>query len=199
MQDNNASGLSQAANHFLLQLVLELKSGCIRRCENYGLSHETIQLLLNLNIEEIKYLIDSPVSVMDIRVNEETLQRLMEHARTEEQRQQRISRALALGASFKLLSRYFGLGSTEIASRRRIAGIESRAGRLCSLDEEIAGLVWQRWLKSGVERLDCQEALDVMMLMAEEMDLSVSVIWNSLREWRRISIGSKENPGEWAS
>jgi len=198
MKDHN-SGLSLAANHFLLQLVLELKSGCIRRCENYGLSHETIQLLLNLSIEEIKYLIDSPVSVMDVRINEKTLQRLIEHARTEEQHQQRVNRALALGASFKMLYRYFGLGSTEVASRRRIAGLERRVGRLCSLDDEIAALVWQRWLSSGLKELDSQEALDVMMLMAEEMDLSVSIIWNSLREWRRISIVNTDTPGEQAS
>lgn len=188
MTDNSRLlGLSLVNNQLLMQLVLDLKGGNIRRCENYGLSRETIQLLMELTIEEVMYLTNSPVSVLDININEETLQRLIGQARVDEQRQQRITRAIVLGASVGLLSHYFGLASTEVASRRRIAGVEIRSGRLNAMDDETAGRLWHEWSRSGVDNPDSPEALDAMMLIAESLDLSISHIWNALREWHHVA------------
>lgn len=193
MNDNSRlPGLSLVNNQLLMQLVLDLKSGNIRRCETFGLSRETIQLLVNLTFEEVMYLTNSPVSVLDININEGTLKRLIEQAREDEQCQQRITRAIVLGASVALLSHYFGLGSTEVASRRRIEGVDIRAGRLSLMDEETTANVWHAWVRSGIENPDSPEALDAMMLIAEELDLSISIIWNSLKEWHRMASAREQ-------
>ena len=46
-----SNNLSQATNGLLMQLVMDLKSGYLRRCEALGLSREEMQMLQGLSIE----------------------------------------------------------------------------------------------------------------------------------------------------
>lgn len=64
------NSLSQATNGLLMQLVMDLKSGYLRRCESLGLAREEMQMLQGLTIEEIHYLSNSEVSVTRTRVRE---------------------------------------------------------------------------------------------------------------------------------
>ncbi|WP_244566680.1 STY4526/YPO1902 family pathogenicity island replication protein, partial [Escherichia coli] len=57
------NSLSQATNGLLMQLVMDLRSGYLRRCESLGLAREEMQMLQGLTIEEIHYLSNSEVSV----------------------------------------------------------------------------------------------------------------------------------------
>lgn len=93
-----SNNLSQATNGLLMQLVMDLKSGYLRRCEALGLSREEMQMLQGLSIEEIHYLSNSEVSVLRLDINHNNLVRMLQQARTEQKRLQRIDRALALGA-----------------------------------------------------------------------------------------------------
>ena len=45
---------------------MDLKSGYLRRCESLGLAREEMQMLQGLTIEEIHYLSNSEVSVIQI-------------------------------------------------------------------------------------------------------------------------------------
>lgn len=92
-----SNNLSQATNGLLMQLVMDLKSGYLRRCEALGLSREEMQMLQGLSIEEIHYLSNSEVSVLRLDINHNNLVRMLQQARTEQKRLQRIDRALALG------------------------------------------------------------------------------------------------------
>ncbi len=98
-----------ATNALLTQLIMELKSGSIRRCEALGMTMEEIQALNRLSIEDLHYLISTPVSILTVCINHANLKMLMEQAQRERQRAQRIDRALALGGSIELMQRYFGL------------------------------------------------------------------------------------------
>ncbi|HIG2289337.1 TPA: STY4526/YPO1902 family pathogenicity island replication protein [Klebsiella pneumoniae] len=95
-----------ATNALLTQLIMELKSGSIRRCEALGMTMEEIQALNRLSIEDLHYLISTPVSILTVCINHANLKMLMEQAQRERQRAQRIDRALALGGSIELMLRH---------------------------------------------------------------------------------------------
>lgn len=72
------NSLSQATNGLLMQLVMDLKSGYLRRCESLGLAREEMQMLQGLTIEEIHYLSNSEVSVIRLDINHENLLRMLQ-------------------------------------------------------------------------------------------------------------------------
>ncbi|WP_410968715.1 STY4526/YPO1902 family pathogenicity island replication protein, partial [Salmonella sp. SAL4443] len=78
---------------------------------------------------ELHYLANSEVSVVSVSIDHSNLVSMLQRARMEQKRMQRIDRALALGSSIELMQTFFGLSSTDVAARRRIAGIEARSGR----------------------------------------------------------------------
>lgn len=176
---------SQTANNLLTQLAMDLKSGYIRRCESLGLKQEEMQLLQSLTLEELHYISNSSVSVLQFNIHHENFYRLVQHARREQQRMQRVDRALLLGGSIELMQHMFGFSSLEVANRRRIAGIEVRAGRGVVLSEEESTTLWTRWQQADVDNVDSGEALDVMMLAAEQMDVSLTAVWHTVRSWNQ--------------
>jgi len=183
MQGNNTSGLSQAANQILLQLVMELKTGNTRRCEALGLSADAIRALKNITLEELQCVCNSRVSVLSFAVNTDNLLRLMEYARDECQRNERIDRALTLGASIEIMRHYFGLNGCDVAMRRRIAGIKVRDGREYTLSDEDLADVWNIWVRSGSEDLYETSSLDALMLISEETNMSLTAVWRAVREY----------------
>ncbi|MCA1179554.1 MULTISPECIES: DUF2857 domain-containing protein [unclassified Pantoea] len=179
------TNLSRAANGFLLDLVMELKNGFIRRCDKMGLTSEEIATLKDVTIEDIHYIVNSEVSVLSFQINQDNLARLMTQAREEQTRKQRIDRALALGGSIKLMEHFFGLMSNDVAARRRIAGIKVRAGRGTVLSEEQSTELWEIWAANGSQTLrsETDEGLDLMLLAAEQMDISLTAVWNTVLKW----------------
>lgn len=184
------TNLSRAANGFLLDLVMELKNGFIRRCDKMGLTSEEIATLKDMTIEDIHYIINSEVSVLSFQINQDNLARLMTQAREEQNRKQRIDRALALGGSIKLMEHYFGLMSNDVAARRRIAGIKVRAGRGTVLSDEESAELWEIWATNDSKTLRCEtdEGLDLMLLAAEQMDISLTAVWNTILKWESENL-----------
>lgn len=178
-----SNNLSQATNGLLMQLVMDLKSGYLRRCEALGLSREEMQMLQGLSIEEIHYLSNSEVSVLRLDINHNNLVRMLQQARTEQKRLQRIDRALALGGSIELMAFYFGLSSVDVAVRRRISGIDVRPGRGITLSDDENSELWRLWQKAGINDVESVDGLDVMMLCAEQMNIPLTAIWHAVRGW----------------
>ena len=178
-----SNNLSQATNGLLMQLVMDLKSGYLRRCEALGLSREEMQMLQGLSIEEIHYLSNSDVSVLRLDINHNNLVRMLQQARTEQKRLQRIDRALALGGSIELMAFYFGLSSVDVAARRRISGIDVRPGRGITLSDDENSELWRLWQKAGINDVESVDGLDVMMLCAEQMNIPLTAIWHAVRGW----------------
>ena len=178
-----SNNLSQATNGLLMQLVMDLKSGYLRRCEALGLSREEMQMLQGLSIEEIHYLSNSEVSVLRLDINHNNLVRMLQQARTEQKRLQRIDRALALGGSIELMAFYLGLSSGDVAARRRISGIDVRPGRGITLSDDENSELWRLWQKAGINDVESVDGLDVMMLCAEQMNIPLTAIWHAVRGW----------------
>ncbi|MBL0903984.1 DUF2857 domain-containing protein [Serratia bockelmannii] len=178
-----SNSLSQATNSLLTQLVMELKSGYIRRCESLGLTTEEMQLLHGLTIEDLHYLMNSSVSVLTFQIHHENFSLMLQHARREQQRMQRIDRALALGGSIEMMQHYFGLSTVEVAARRRMTGISIRQGRCAALSDDENAALWRQWQKADIDDASSADGLDVMMLAAEQMDVSLTAVWNAVRSF----------------
>ncbi|MDC9615878.1 DUF2857 domain-containing protein [Xenorhabdus khoisanae] len=177
--------LSQATNSLLMQLVMDLKNGYIRRCEALGLAPAEMLMLQSLTIEDLHYLGNSPVSVLNVHIHHANLVRILHQARIEQQRMKRIDRALELGGSIELMHYFFGLSSLEIAARRRIAGMAVRPGRGSPLTEDENRDLWHRWQAATIADADSAEGLDIMMEMAEHHAVSLTSVWRAVKDWQQ--------------
>ncbi|MGR7122046.1 DUF2857 domain-containing protein [Klebsiella aerogenes] len=194
---SDTSAISQAANHFLLHLVMELKAGNIRRCEALGIPPEVIRMLRGMTLEELQCVCSSKVSVLSFAVNSDNLLRLIDYARQECQRNETMDRALALGASIEIMHHYFGINGCDVAMRRRIAGIVVRDGREYALSDDDLVRVWHHWVRSSATDLYETSSLDALMLISEETSLSLTAVWRAVREYvtprNRRSVRLKKN------
>nr|WP_310615667.1 DUF2857 domain-containing protein [Pantoea cypripedii] len=192
------NSLSLAANGLLIQLVMDLRSGYLRRCESLGITREEMQMLQRLTLEELHYLSTSEVSVITVAINHSNLSRMLQQARTEQQRLQKIDRVLALGGSIEFMTTWFGLSSTDVAARRRIVGIDVRPGRGNILSDEENTTLWHIWQEAGIEDVESPEGLDAMMQASEKMNVSLTSVWHAVKGWHKTQQGvpAKSTPGK---
>lgn len=171
------------ANGFLTQIVLEIKSGNLRRCEAMGLTLEEIKSLNKLTVEDLHYLVNTPVSILTFHVNHQNLHTLLEQAHREQHRIERIDRALGLGGSIELMQHFFGMTASEVSSRRRLVGIATRQGRNVTPSEADEVAVWQQWQSFSVDNVDSLDGLESMMLIAEQQHIPLTTVWRLIRDW----------------
>ncbi|UDJ86365.1 DUF2857 domain-containing protein [Erwinia amylovora] len=184
--------LSQATTTILSSLLMDVKNGNIRRCESLGMSVEEIRALSQLSLDELHYLSQSHVSVLDVTINHENFWLMLNQARIEQKRMLMIDRALELGGSMELMEKYFGMSPSEVSARRRLMGIETRQGRTQSLSEPQDTSLWPEWKTAGLSSPDSHQALEVMMLAAEQYSLSLTAVWTRVCQWcREAKAGRK--------
>ncbi|MBG2901904.1 DUF2857 domain-containing protein [Proteus mirabilis] len=192
-----ATQLTQAGNQLLTELVMEVKSGNLRRCEAFGLTDEEIRLLNNLTIEDLYFLSQSPVSIITCQIHRENLRLLLTRAKEEQRQNIVIERCLALGASIELLNYYFGLIPSQVSARRRLSGIRIGVGRSQSLNDEQKAELWHRWKEEGMPEPDDPDCLQIMVSCAEKMNVSLTTVWNSVQEWHRDGILNSADRGKY--
>ncbi|EGT3611631.1 DUF2857 domain-containing protein [Morganella morganii] len=192
-----ATQLTQAGNQLLTELVMEVKNGNLRRCEAFGLTDDEIRLLNNLTIEDLHFLSQCPVSIITCQIHRENLRLLLTRAKEVQDQNMIIERCLTLGASIELLNHYFGLIPSEVSVRRRLSGIRISVGRSQSLTDDQKTELWHRWLQGGCPDLDGQPGLTLMMLCAENMNVSLTTVWNTIQEWIRDGLLSDEKKGKY--
>ncbi|HFZ8572660.1 TPA: DUF2857 domain-containing protein [Salmonella enterica subsp. enterica serovar Muenchen] len=175
--------LSQSSNQLLFTLVAELKSGNLKRGEALGLTSEEMGMLTALSTDDLLYLAESRVSVLNLRVHHENLGLMLAQARREQKRLERIDRALALGASIEMMQTFFGLDTSEVSGRRRLSGIRTRKGRSSAADATLEPALWSQWQDAGLDNPYSVESLDVMMLMAETHGVNLTTVWALVRGW----------------
>ncbi|HFW3088938.1 TPA: DUF2857 domain-containing protein [Salmonella enterica subsp. enterica serovar Reading] len=175
--------LSQSSNQLLFTLVAELKSGNLKRGEALGLTSEEMGMLTALSTDDLLYLAESRVSVLNLRVHHENLGLMLAQARREQKRLERIDRALALGASIEMMQTFFGLDTSEVSGRRRLGGIRTRKGRSSAADATLEPALWSQWQEAGLDNPYSVESLDVMMLMAETHGVNLTTVWTLVRGW----------------
>ncbi|EAR9308651.1 DUF2857 domain-containing protein [Klebsiella pneumoniae] len=172
-------------NQFILTHVIHaLREGNVRYCETLGFGPQELCELSQLSMEDVLYLSQSAASFMNITVHHDVLAKMLAQVRQEQQFRQLLSRVIQLGASIAMINHYFGLSAAEVSARRRLYGLSIPQGRNQIPDEQTDHTAWQRWKEVEVENLDSREALEAMMQVAEEQDLSLTVVWNLVKQWR---------------
>lgn len=167
-------------NHAMLNQVLhELRHGRLQRCKALGLGDEDIEVLQSLPPTTLSHLAHSTIAWVEIKVDTTVLRRLIAQAERDELNERLINRALKLGASSNIMYRCFGLDHSDTALRRRILKIETHRGRPVQLRENQEHAVWNRWRQLRAEDPD-SEPLDAMMMLAEEQQISLTLIWQQI-------------------
>lgn len=177
----------------LSQMIQELKDGNVRYCEALGFDREELNELNSLTFEELMYLGNTSAQLLKITINHDVLRKMLIQVRQEQKFQQIVGQAVQLGGSIALISHYFGISTAEISARRRLLGIHVRQGRNQVPGEEEEAALWNRWQEVKVDNLDSIQALEAMMLLAQERSLSLTVVWNLIRQWETSRITDGEH------
>lgn len=177
---------NNAMNALLTEIVMKLKAGKIRHIESMGLTLDEIQALDKLTVEDLYYLVNTPVPFLTLNINHCNLNTMLKQARQEQERIKYINRALALQGSIELMQHFFGLTAIEVSSRRRLVGIVAKQGRNINPTEEQELLIWQQWKIAHIQNIDSLEALEVMMDIAEQQKIPLAVVWSLTKEWSAI-------------
>lgn len=200
------TSLIQQVNNALITFVLEeARNGRYHRCLALGFSHELIGRLQQLPSIELHKLLSSPHLWIKPVVDVQTLERILKKIEVDEEREQLIHRTLKLGATAPMMLHFFGITHGEIATRRKMLDIPASRGRIPGLSDPQRHAVWERWVKlvqqheqeTGIigisgnasisntksgSNLDEQGQLDLMLMIAEEQDIPVALIWQELTE-----------------
>lgn len=173
-------------NHAVLaQALHDYRNGLLRRCEAIGFSPRALQALKEPALVSI--LLNARVPWCDVKVNQERIDRLLNHGREAERESEQIERMLRLGASTDMMGTFHGLTHQEVALHRQMLGIAQRKGRWPLLTEEEDSKLWERWRAAvqerGIEFDDDLTMLELSMELAEEQSLPLAVIWSAIRDW----------------
>lgn len=181
--------IKQSINQVVLsQILADLTAGNLKRCESYGFTIKDLQEIQSISLNELMYLGNSEVQLFSIRVNQDTLIRLLNQARESEQFQKLIDRALVLGASIEILDKFFGLKTHEISARRRLLNLDTKQGRSRKVNEEESNDIWQQWKKYELDNLNSIQSLDALMLITENLlskyeDLTLTTVYTFIDEF----------------
>lgn len=191
------------------QVLQEASQGKIGRCQALGFSPELVQRLQGLSPTELHQLFQSPFLWVKHTVDETALERILETIGRNMERENLINRVLRLGGTSPMMAQFFGVSHTNTAERRRAMGISVKAGRMPALTDEQRHEVWERWvslvkqqdescgsseaslsnISSGLHLEELQQ-LDLMLLIAEEQNIPVALVWMELNAIR----GGQDEP-----
>jgi len=166
----------------LNQVLHELRQGHLQRCRALGLGEEELEILQGLSPMTLSRLANATVPWVEIKVDIAVMHRLIEQADRDEQNERLINRALKLGASSLIMNRCFGLDHSETALRRRLLKIPVPRGRPQNLTEAQEHALWRRWQQLR-ERDVNDDTLDTLMMIAEEQDVSLTMVWQQLNQY----------------
>ena len=169
----------------IAQALHDLRNGQLRHCKAMGFGDEELDALKHPEL--VSMLVNATVSWCSVSVNREVLKRLLSQAHDVEREIATVDRMLRLGASTEMVSRFYGLTHQEVALRRDILGLPKRKGRHPVLDEAQDTVLWRHW-KAGVTEhgiaLDNETAMLALTTdLAENLNLPMSVIWATIRNW----------------
>lgn len=173
-------------NALLTQILMELKSGNLQRCKEMGLTEEEMQALNRLTVDDLHYLINTPVSLLSFNINHSNLSVMLKQAQQVQTRNRKINKALALGGSIVMMQHFFGLTVTDVSNRRRLAGLTVRQGRSIAPTEEEELSVWLQWRALDTDNSRSSDNLDMMMEIAEQQNVSLNTVWSLIKEWSVI-------------
>lgn len=166
----------------LTQVLHELRKGNLERCRALGFADEDLRLLQAQSPKALSRLAHARVSWVCVQVDLPVLRHLIAQCMRDELKEALINRALTLGASSAIMYRCFAMEHSETAMRRRLLKIPGRKGRPRHLSEAQEHALWRRWrqLSPPGSGHDPADQLEAMMQLAEEQQVSLTLIWQQV-------------------
>lgn len=168
----------------LAQVLNDLRSGQLRRCQSMGFSPKSLAAMKRQEL--VSVLLNAKIRWCTITVNDELVQRLLKQIPNIEQEIAAIDRMLRLGASTEMVSEFHGLNHQEVALRRLVLGLPQRKGRWPVLTESEDANLWKAWQAAVAARggaTDDASMLTVCMELAELRSVPLAVVWSMVRNW----------------
>lgn len=137
--------LAESALRAIYQAIGEGKHDLL--ASTYGLSNETILKLSSQNLTEREKLIQFATEIMDVNVNDQSLERFLLYVHEDQYNQDLIDHFLLQGAPLTLMRKIFGTHTIEFTQRRKFLGIPTNRGRpACDEQTELEILeLWQKY------------------------------------------------------
>lgn len=169
----------------LIDVLRALKAGNIRYCKKLGFTHDEMNALNRMTLDELFIISRASVQFMNVTIHHKALHLLLNQSGPEAKVQRQINRAISLGGSLELINRYFGLTGHETCARRQLLGIRVAQGRTPHPNENIDTAIWLRWQKQRTENIESLHALDTMMQITEELAgkdcaLTLTAVWHRI-------------------
>lgn len=166
----------------LAHIQHQISLGNVRRCKAIGLDEEALDALQRCPQNVLARLINTLVPWYQIMIDKPVLTRLIERASQDVESEEIINQALKLGASSSIMLDCFGLSYQETSFRRRILGIAPPKGRRRELTDAERAVIWQRWERLRINAINDEllDRLDSIMMIAEELRLNLTSVWNEV-------------------
>ncbi len=172
---NFENKMSQAA---VKTLVTSLSCLHADHFDTNRVSDKLIAVMAKLNLTEQHALVDRAKHFMEIKIDENALQRQLIELESLREGQELEDTFLLQGAPLVLMRRLFGMHASEFSRRRNslhIKGVSS--GRPPQCDEQTEHAVWQCWQNN--HHLDDRKRF---LAVAESTEVDLHIIWSALRD-----------------
>lgn len=145
-----------------------------------GFTPDQIRAIESLTLGSLHRVGQLSSHFMDFRVDPACFERVMRRIDQEKADEALKDDLLRAGAPIRMMHHFWGMTSRDCAERRRVLGVEAPIGRPAQADDAALERLWHLWQEvSGIpdERRRYLE-------LANRSDLSLSVIWIAVEEWK---------------
>ncbi|KAE9539079.1 DUF2857 domain-containing protein [Ursidibacter maritimus] len=168
----------------LSEILIRIRRGEVNYCQQFGFDESELAEITNLSTQEILDMSESKASFAKIQIDHSVFWSLLETVREASRQRNQIDRALTLGISSEMIHIFFGWSSAEVSARRKLLGIKENMGRKPNANEEEEAKIWELWQRHKTEE-DSSESLDLLILIAEESDTSLTEIYRLVSQWEK--------------
>lgn len=178
---NNGNRVTRA---LLVQVQDHLKQGNINKAKSLGFTDDELRIVSRLSSSQIESISSSGLSVVRLEIDHNNFKSLINRVQEDEDREQLADQMLLLGASGLMMNDFFGLSSSEVASRRILLGITSKRGRRQALynDEAAEKEMYQFWVSVAKNKKEKYDS-DALIRLSNKFGKDLSEVWGLVKTW----------------
>ncbi|MFC1040818.1 DUF2857 domain-containing protein [Pasteurella multocida] len=170
----------------LSEMLMRIRRGEVNYCQQFGFDESELAEIASLSTQEILDMSESSASFAKIAIDHAVFWSLLETVREKTRERNTIDRALTLGISSEMIHTFFGWSSAEVSARRKLLGIKENMGRKPNASEAEEAQIWELWKTHKTEE-DSTQSLDLLMLIAEETEISLTEVYRLVSQWEKES------------
>jgi hypothetical protein len=127
---------------------------------------------------------------LDFRIDPACFERVMRRIEQERLDEALKDDLLRAGAPIRMMHHFWGMTSRDCSERRRVLGVEAPIGRPAHADDPALERLWHLWQESSAIPDERMRYLE----LAKQSELSMSVIWIAVEEWKEEGGGTHVAP-----